>query len=613
MELLYEVPAVGDDVFFDRSYVFTDLGDYAGTNFLYLKVSNDDKFIPVEDVAYEITTSGPVRVYIDIWAGQAYFDETSIGEWLGNWTNITDRWAPMVYSDRGGDPKGPGWVFARDFDEGVIELYGKWDSRGSGKGIYLTFIEPCTGNDMSTTTSASTTGLSTSTTGLTTSTTGLSTSTTGLSTSSIVTTTMADATTPSLQTPSGDWCQCFSSLNGTGCFQAGAATRLMMYAEGWSQPSSARAWIPKVVKAALLAFYGYGAPGQLEHAQDGSVPMEVHMLDIGCGVACGEDPSGEVVRAIRADGDGPFSSCAPPSEPSFLLAIGEDEVNFAEVANVAVEAANELEGGAVPHLIAGRWGDMPFSATEYSIAFAKSSWYQDQVSLLRLLEAAGVQHALFWFCEDEIDFLQVLPVLEFALSLGVVLEEIEFSTAFSDAGPNFDFEQMEATAHIVAVTGEHCTPVEVVEVLSGIPVLSSSLLAGAYDEDTVQALPPVGFLALGADPNEGESLISDLEDWWAALDSTLFEPALQPYLGNGLFPSDMGERQHAKYVFDSTYLSLWAARQSEVGGGTSLQSLETIVLDGLTGKSSFNWKYQRIEKRRLIQQPTSCTSGSSSV
>jgi hypothetical protein len=129
-----EHPAVGDAVFYDRSYTFDSIGDFTGHS--CVKMSNEDKHIRHSHVQMKLRLTQPTNLYI------AKLDDTEL-PWLAaeGWS-LTDL-AGVSYrgvrqtrhTDWSGelneDHYGPGLVYSKTFTAGAVELRGNNGNSGS--------------------------------------------------------------------------------------------------------------------------------------------------------------------------------------------------------------------------------------------------------------------------------------------------------------------------------------------------------------------------------------------------------------------------------------------------------------------------------------------------
>jgi len=130
----YSNLAIGDDVFFDRDYTFTNIGQYESDCY-YLKGSNDDKNTPAAFTQWTIHTNFDCIVYLDFWGGQDHADRgMQVYEVLGQNWDVSQR----IGTEWSGG-KGPGIVYESVFPSGKIELYG---NNGGNRGTYYAFVCP---------------------------------------------------------------------------------------------------------------------------------------------------------------------------------------------------------------------------------------------------------------------------------------------------------------------------------------------------------------------------------------------------------------------------------------------------------------------------------------
>jgi len=124
---------VGDQVFTDRNYKFTSVGDYSGCT--YIKGANDDKNTAASSTQWTLTVGMPVTVYLDFWGGAAH-ENLGFAQWQAGWVKASKAGVRF-----GTSPHfwGPGAVYQKDFPAGTIELEG---NQGNGHGTYVAFVCP---------------------------------------------------------------------------------------------------------------------------------------------------------------------------------------------------------------------------------------------------------------------------------------------------------------------------------------------------------------------------------------------------------------------------------------------------------------------------------------
>ena len=137
-------PAIGDQVYSDRAYAFTSLGSFADTGMYHVQAPNNDKDTPSGAVMWTLTAASPVTIYLDFWRTDTQIASLGATDWLlsptSQWVNRSDMegsafsgpWADTFFNE------GPGRVFSRTFDAGVIEIMGN----GGGKaGTFFIFVD----------------------------------------------------------------------------------------------------------------------------------------------------------------------------------------------------------------------------------------------------------------------------------------------------------------------------------------------------------------------------------------------------------------------------------------------------------------------------------------
>ena len=132
----YRDLGVGSLVFADRTYPFTSVSSYP-SDCVFLRVSNDDKTTPGDQVQLRLTASRPVRVYLDFYGGPAHAS-MGFAKWQGGWEKSAQ--ASTAFRETVSKVTGPGVVYTKWFDAGSIELYGNGDS--TKQGTYYAFVCP---------------------------------------------------------------------------------------------------------------------------------------------------------------------------------------------------------------------------------------------------------------------------------------------------------------------------------------------------------------------------------------------------------------------------------------------------------------------------------------
>lgn len=135
---IIEKPAIGSEVFYDRTYTFDSLGSFTG--YSMVKMSNEDKHIDHDKVQMKLRLTQPTVLYI------VKLDNTEL-EWLAQeeWTHTTltgvsyhgvrqtrhTEWSGELHEDH----YGPGAVYQKVFTAGTVELRGN----NGGDGSYVIF------------------------------------------------------------------------------------------------------------------------------------------------------------------------------------------------------------------------------------------------------------------------------------------------------------------------------------------------------------------------------------------------------------------------------------------------------------------------------------------
>jgi len=127
-------------VFYDRSYTFSSLGDLAEHSFI--KMSNDDKRISNEKVQIKLRLPQPMTVYLSKleesalpWLQAEGWTETQLAgpTYHGERETPHTDWSGVIVSHT----YGPGQVWQKTFPAGTVELRGN----GGGAGSYLLFVD----------------------------------------------------------------------------------------------------------------------------------------------------------------------------------------------------------------------------------------------------------------------------------------------------------------------------------------------------------------------------------------------------------------------------------------------------------------------------------------
>ncbi len=122
-----------DDVYLDRDYVFTRLGDYSGMSML--KTSNDDESATDSSfLQFSLTNAARVHVLYDTRAD-------SLPAWLATWSETSD----IVETDDA-DYR----VYFREFPEGEVTLGANQRSVTGARSMYTVLIAPITSTPSST-------------------------------------------------------------------------------------------------------------------------------------------------------------------------------------------------------------------------------------------------------------------------------------------------------------------------------------------------------------------------------------------------------------------------------------------------------------------------------
>ena len=121
---------VGSKPFTDRSYVFTNTGNYPSTC-TFIRGPNDDKNTPSSSVQTTLEVPFPSTIYLDFWGGDAHLK--GVSSWISGWSKTSLR-HPTSFSGHG-----PGIVMKRDFPKGTVNLMG---NNGNGHGTYYAFVCP---------------------------------------------------------------------------------------------------------------------------------------------------------------------------------------------------------------------------------------------------------------------------------------------------------------------------------------------------------------------------------------------------------------------------------------------------------------------------------------
>ena len=129
MEVVTDL-AVGNKVWMDRNYKFTNVGNYP-KECVFIRGSNNDKNTKSSIVQTKIHITIPCTVYLDFWGGAGHLNKVS--SWSGSWNTASDA-TPTTFTGYG-----PGIVIKRNFDAGTINLMG---NNGNGHGTYYAFVCP---------------------------------------------------------------------------------------------------------------------------------------------------------------------------------------------------------------------------------------------------------------------------------------------------------------------------------------------------------------------------------------------------------------------------------------------------------------------------------------
>jgi len=140
--LLDAVPKVGDNVWHDRGYTFTSLGDFAEKQMVFVKGSNDDKKIASSRVMWTFEVPCAVTVYLDFWDDMRHgmspmYTEAKV--WL---EASNSGWELTEMRGVAFTPHfGPGRVYRQTFPAGRVEIMGKGVC---DTGVFLAFLEDAT-------------------------------------------------------------------------------------------------------------------------------------------------------------------------------------------------------------------------------------------------------------------------------------------------------------------------------------------------------------------------------------------------------------------------------------------------------------------------------------
>lgn len=127
-----DVRAKETEVYVDRSYVFTTVGDFHPSCYL-IRQGNHDKNTPATTIQTRLGTNIETVVYLDFWLKKIMLRGFSY--WRDGWAPINTTSGKSAIGDHGG----PGLVFARRFPAGAIELHG---NDGLDTGCYLVTVCP---------------------------------------------------------------------------------------------------------------------------------------------------------------------------------------------------------------------------------------------------------------------------------------------------------------------------------------------------------------------------------------------------------------------------------------------------------------------------------------
>ena len=116
--------------FTDRSYTFTDIGNYS-PNCYFIRGANDDTDTDPSSVQTTLQVPFPSTVYLDFWGDSDHVAQVS--SWIGSWTQELSK-TPTEFLGYG-----PGIVMKRAFESGEINLMG---NNGNGRGTYYAFVCP---------------------------------------------------------------------------------------------------------------------------------------------------------------------------------------------------------------------------------------------------------------------------------------------------------------------------------------------------------------------------------------------------------------------------------------------------------------------------------------
>ena len=121
---------IGSKPFMDRTYTFSNVGNYPPTC-TFIRGSNDDKNTEPSSIQTTLQVPYNSTVYLDFWGGSIHLEKVS--SWIGSWTQTSSQ-LPTQFSGYG-----PGKVMKRNFDSGTINLMG---NNGGNHGTYYAFVCP---------------------------------------------------------------------------------------------------------------------------------------------------------------------------------------------------------------------------------------------------------------------------------------------------------------------------------------------------------------------------------------------------------------------------------------------------------------------------------------